>query len=276
MDIEAAGLIGWALLAIAMLAAGAAGGFVAGLLGVGGGIVIVPVLDLLLGRLGIPDEWRMHVAVATALATVIPTSISSTRAHHARGSVDWGLARRWAVPMLLGSFGGSLVAAQLPSRVLAAVFGFACVLIALKMLLPLDHVRLAKSPPRGASGWAIASVIGSVSSMMGIGGGSLSVPTMTLAGESIHRAVGTAAFFGFVISVPGTLGYLLARPEAALPTATVGLVSIVGLMFLAPATILTAPLGARTAHTMSRRTLTLTFGGFMSVVAARMLYRAFV
>jgi uncharacterized protein len=262
-------------LAVAMLGTGLIAGVIAGLLGVGGGIVIVPVLEYMLRFADVPSEWRMHVAIATSLATIIPTSISSAQAHHTRSAVDWPLARAWCVPMLIGAFAGSVMAAQAKSSVLSAVFGLVAALIALKMFLPLDHVRVSEQPPRGVIGGALATLIGGVSAMMGIGGGTLSVPAMTLAGQSIHRAVGTAAFFGLLISLPGTVGYLLAQPRAALPFATVGLVSLVGVALIAPGTILTAPLGAKIAHSLSRRTLSLAFGIFLFIVALRMLYRTF-
>jgi uncharacterized membrane protein YfcA len=261
---------------LAMLVTGLAAGLVAGLLGVGGGIVVVPVLEYALGFAGVAPEWRMHVAVATSLATIIPTALSSTRAHHARGAVDWSLARAWAPGILVGALAGSLVAAQVRSGILSLLFGVVAMAAALKMFLPLDDLRLAARVPRGLAGSGIAALIGALSAMMGIGGGTLSVPTMTMAGEPIHRAVGTAAFFGLLISVPGTVGYLLAQPPVTLPWLTVGLVSLVGVGLIAPGSMLTAPLGARLAHALSRRALSRIFGMFLFSVAARMLYRAWV
>ncbi len=261
--------------ALAMLVTGLAAGLIAGLLGVGGGIVVVPVLDYALGYAGVVPEWRMHVAVATSLATIIPTSISSTRAHHARGGVDWSLARSWGPGILIGALAGSLLAAQVRSSVLSGVFGFVALGAAIKMFLPLDHVRFATHVPRGPVGSGIAALIGAISAMMGIGGGTLSVPTMTMSGEPIHRAVGTAAFFGLLISAPGTVGYLFARPPVTMPWSTVGLVSVVGVALIAPGSMLAAPLGARLAHALSRRALSQVFGAFLCVVAVRMLYRTF-
>jgi uncharacterized membrane protein YfcA len=260
--------------ALAMVATGVIAGIIAGLLGVGGGIVLVPVLEWMLQYAGVPEAWRMHVAVATSLATIIPTSISSSRAHHARGAVDGELARAWAVPMLLGALTGALLAGRLPAAVLSGLFGIVALLVAVKMLLPLDGMRLAERPPRGVGGAAIGSTIGAVSAMMGIGGGTLSVPAMTLSGAPIHVAVGTAAFFGLVISLPGTVGYLFAEPGVAMPWGTVGLVSLVGFLLVSPATWLTAPLGARIAHALSRRALSIAFGAFLALVGARMLWRA--
>jgi uncharacterized protein len=260
---------------IAVLAAsGLLAGFAAGLLGVGGGIVTVPVLEYTLRFAGVPEEYRMHVAVATSLAAIIPTSISSARTHHARGALDVELAKRWALPMFVAAFLGSLLAARAPLAVLAGVFGTVAVAIALKMFLPFEHLRASDQVPRGPGGAALASLIGGVSAVMGIGGGTLTVPTLNLCGYPIHRAVGTASFFGIVISIPGTVGYLLAEPPVHLPWATVGYVSLVGLAVIAPGSMLTAALGARAAHALSRQRLSQAFGVFLLVVGSRMLYRA--
>jgi uncharacterized membrane protein YfcA len=260
---------------IAILAAsGVLAGFAAGMLGVGGGIVTVPVLEYSLRFAGVPEEYRMHVAVATSLAAIIPTSISSARTHHSRGAVDWQLAKSWGAAMVVGAGAGSVLASHAPLAVLAGVFGSVALLIAAKMLLPLDHLRVADNVPRGAGGALLGGLIGGVSAMMGIGGGTLTVPTLNLCGFPIHRAVGTAAFFGIFISIPGTVGYLLARPPVDLPWATVGFVSLVGLAVIAPGSMLTATLGARVAHSLSRRRLSQAFGLFLLVVGVRMLYRA--
>lgn len=260
----------------AMLATGVVAGFIGGLLGVGGGIVIVPVLEFALQFVGVPPEQRMHVAVATSLATIIPTSISSARAHHRRGAVDWDVVKAWGPGMLIGALLGSLIAARAPIFVLTAIFGGVALIVAIKMSLPLDHVRWRESVPRGVGGSLLATVIGAISAMMGIGSGTISVPTMTLLGATIHRAVGTAAFFGLLVSVPGTLGYLLAKPETPLGGATIGLVSLIGVALIAPGSMWTAPLGARVAHALSKRALSRVFGAFLLIVAARMLYRSFV
>jgi uncharacterized membrane protein YfcA len=260
---------------IAVLAvSGVLAGFVAGMLGVGGGIVTVPVLEYSLRFAGVPDRWSMHVAVATSLAAIIPTSIMSARTHHSRGAVDWDLAKRWGAWMVAGALCGSSIAARAPQATLAGVFGTVALLIAAKMLLPLDDLRIARDVPRGAGGMALGGIIGAVSATMGIGGGTLTVPTLNLCGYPIHRAVGTASFFGILISIPGTVGYLLARVEGQLPWGTIGLVSLVGLAVIAPGSMLTAPLGARVAHALSKRRLAQAFGVFLALVGARMLYRA--
>lgn len=257
-----------------LVGCGLLGGFAAGLLGVGGGIITVPVLEYALRFAGVEPEYRMHVAVATSLAAIIPTSVSSARLHHAHGAVDWTLARQWGVPMLLAAFAGSLLASRAPREILAGVFGIVALVVAVKMLLPLDEWRIARDAPRGTAGAAASAVIGGVSAVMGIGAGTLAVPALNVCGYSIHRAVGTAAFFGLLISVPGTLGYLIAQPATNLPWLSVGFVSFVGLAIIAPGSMLTATWGARAAHSLSRRKLSIAFGAFLLCVGARMFYRA--
>ncbi|MDH4049598.1 MAG: sulfite exporter TauE/SafE family protein [Gammaproteobacteria bacterium] len=264
------------LFAVAMLLTGAIGGLLAGLLGIGGGIVIVPVLDTALSLYGTDPAIRMQVAVATSLATIIPTSISSSRAHHRRNSVDIELVRRWAVFVLIGSVAGAFIAAQVHSRVLSLVFAIMAFLIALKMLLPTEGRIFAKEVPRGILMPVVPAFIGTISSMMGIGGGTLSVATLTLLNQSIHRAVGTAALLGLVISLPGTIGYMIAGfGDPRLPPGSLGFVNLIGFALIAPATWLAAPLGAALAHRMSQRQLNLSFGAFLLLVSLRMLGRGF-
>ena len=260
-------------MAAAMLGTGAVGGVLAGLLGVGGGIVIVPVLDYMLGVIGVDASVRMHMAVATSLATIVPTAVTSSRAHARRGAVDGELAAAWAIPIALGALVGTAIAARLSSAVLTAVFAVVALAIAMKMILPFDAWRLGARVPRGWRAAPIPISIGFVSTLMGIGGGTVSVPVMTLYGEPIHKAVGTAALFGLFISLPGTLGFLLAGAGASRPWGTIGLVSLPGVLLIAPTTMLCAPLGARIAHALSRRKLAVVFGVFLGLVALRMLYR---
>jgi uncharacterized membrane protein YfcA len=158
---------------------------------------------------------------------------------------------------------------------LAAVFGVVALLAALKMLLPLDNVVLRPSLPEGIAGAALPAFIGAISAMMGIGGGTMSVPTMTLCGEPVHKAVGTAALLGLWIALPATLGYLLAQVPAlsTMPPLTIGFVSLPGFALIAPISWLVAPLGARLAHSLDRRKLSGAFGVFLFAVAIRMLLR---
>jgi uncharacterized protein len=258
-----------------LIATSLVAGTLAGLLGVGGGIVIVPALEFLLRYAGVEPDARMHLAVATSLATIIPTSITSLRSHHRRGAVDWSLVRSWALPMLAASLAASILAARASSGVLTAIFGFVALLVSVKMFLPLDHWRIADQVPRGLGGGIVASGIGGVSAVMGIGGGTLGVPLLTLTGSPIHKAVGTASTFGLLISIPGTLGFLFVSPSEPVPVGTVGYVSLLGFLVIAPGAMLMAPVGARLAHALDKRTLSQAFGVFLFIVAARMLYRSF-
>ena len=266
----------WLILAVAMLATGCVAGVLAGLFGIGGGIVIVPVLESTLGFLGVDPAIRMHVAVATSLATIIPTSIASARAHHRRGAVDVDIVKRWALFVLIGSLLGTYVASQLHSNMLAIVFATLALLVAIKMTLFPETRNITESVPRGPLVMLIPTAIGGFSSMMGIGGGTFSVMTLTLFGQPIHRAVGTAALFGLVISLPGTIGFIATgMADARVPPGSLGYVSLIGFALIAPATVLTAPLGAKLAHGFSERKLSLVFGIFLLIASLRLYYRAF-
>jgi uncharacterized protein len=210
------------------------------------------------------------------MATIVPTAVASSRAHASRDAVDFAVVQRWAVPIVVGALVGSVAASRVDGKALAALFGAVALLSAVKMLLPLDRVVLRPSLPGGIAGALVPAFIGAISAMMGIGGGTLSVPAMTLCGEPVHKAVGTAALLGLWIALPATVGYLLARPVevAALPPLTIGYVSLVGFALVAPLSWLVAPLGARLAHSLDRRKLSAAFGLFLLVVSVRMLHRA--
>lgn len=267
----------WLLPVVAMLAAGCFAGALAGLFGIGGGIVLVPVLEAALELSGVDPAIRMHIAVATSLATIIPTSISSARAHHQRGAVDVSIVRRWAVFVLLGALLGAWLAAQLHSRVLAMVFASFALLVALKLVFYPETRNLTDEVPRGPLVPLIPTAIGTCSSMMGIGGGTFSVMTLTLFGEAIHKAVGTAALFGLVISLPGTIGFVVTGwGDPRLPSGNLGYVNLIGFALIAPATIATAPLGAKIAHSFSAKKLSVLFGMFLVIASARLYYQAFM
>ena len=267
----------WLILGMAMLATGAVAGVLAGLFGIGGGIVIVPVLETALGFVGVDPAIRMHIAVATSLATIIPTSISSARAHHQRGAVDVEIVKRWTIFVLLGALLGAWIASQVHSNVLAVVFATLAFLVAMKMLLLPSSRNLTEDVPRGPLVTVIPTAIGCFSTMMGIGGGTFSVMTLTLFNEPIHRAVGTAALFGLVISLPGMLGFVVAGwGDPRLPAGSLGFVSLLGFVCIAPATVLAAPVGARIAHAFSAQRLNMLFGIFLIIASLRLYYRAFV
>ena len=265
------------LLAVAMLATGCVAGIMAGLFGIGGGIVIVPVLEFSLGLVGVDPAIRMHVAVATSLATIIPTSISSARAHHQRQAVDMTIVKRWAVFVLIGALAGAWIASQVHSRVLAIVFATLALLVALKMILFPTSRNLTEDVPRGPLVAVIPAAIGCLSSMMGIGGGTFSVMTLTMFNQPIHRAVGTAALLGLVISLPATIGFVVAGwNDIRVPPGSLGYVSLIGFALIAPATVLTAPLGAKMAHSFSEKKLSVLFGVFLVIAATRLFYGAFL
>ena len=265
------------LLGVAMLATGCVAGVMAGLFGIGGGIVIVPVLEFTLGFLGVGPAIRMHVAVATSLATIIPTSIASARAHHQRNAVDLDIVKRWAMFVLIGALAGAWIAAQVHSRVLAMVFASLALLIALKMMLLPESRNLTDEVPHGPLVPVIPTAIGCLSSMMGIGGGTFSVMTLTLFNQPIHRAVGTAALLGLVISLPGTIGFIVTGwSDVRVPPGSLGYVSLIGFALIAPATVMTAPIGAKIAHSFSEKKLSMLFGVFLVLAAARLFYKAFV
>jgi uncharacterized membrane protein YfcA len=262
-------------LALGLVIAGVVGGLVAGMLGVGGGIVVVPILYHVLAALGVDESVRMHIAVGTSLATIIPTSFSSASAHNKKGAVDWDLLKRWAVPMLLGVLAGSALAAYVRGQTLSLIFAAVALPIALHFALWGDKKRIADHLPGGTLGLALPFGIGGVSTMMGIGGGTVGVPTLTLCGYPIHRAVGTASAFGAIISVPGTIGAILAGWYAGgLPPYSLGYVNLLGFLLIAPVSFFMAPAGAHLAHLTDKNRLRMVFALFIAITAARMLWDA--
>lgn len=253
--------------------AGLVGGTVAGLLGVGGGIVLVPVLYQTLGFLGIDEAVRMPLAVGTSLATIIPTSIRSTLSHNKKGAVDWAMLKAWAIPTVVGVLGGTWLAAVIGGRGLTTVFAAGAGALGLFMLLGREEWRLGDGVPGGLWSWVLALANGCLSVMMGIGGGTFGVTVMTLFGVPIHRAVATAAGFGLIIALPGTVGMIVSGWNAAgLMPFSLGYVNLIGLALIVPATMLSAPWGVAIAHRLSRRTLRLAFGAFLCATALRMAW----
>jgi uncharacterized protein len=243
-------------------------GVLAGLLGVGGGIVVVPVLYLLFSALGIDDDVRMHVAVGTSLAIIIPTSIRSLRAHAARGAFDNDIFRLWAPGMFLGAAMGSWAATLADFEVLTSIFGCIALLVSLQMGFGSPAWRLADTLPRAPWSWLTSLGIGGLSAMMGIGGGTLSVPVLSLFATPIHKAVGTASAFGLVISLPATVGFILGGLSAqGLPP-----VNILGLVLIVPTTLLAVPLGVKLAHRLQPAGLRRAFGVFLGLTSIRMLW----
>ena len=256
-----------------LLGAGAVAGFLGGLLGIGGGIIMIPALFSLLELWGIGLENRMHIAVATSLLVIVGTSISSARAHHKRGSVDWAIVKSWVVVILLGSLLGSFTAQALDSTVLIFAFVFMGVLMAIKMILPLDDKRLGDHLPSGFGGIVYPGISGWASAILGIGGGIFNVPYMTLYGVPIQRAVGTAAFCGLISSLGGGAGFLLSSPENPVDLwGLVGYVHLPSVLGLVSASVIAAPFGAAAAHAVSKRTLSVLFGIFIVIAITRLLF----
>lgn len=260
-------------LVVALSVTGVIAGLMAGLLGVGGGIVIVPVLYHLFTLLGIDESVKMHVAVGTSLATIIPTSLRSARTHANKGNLDTALLKSLAPSLLFGVLVGTLVSGLVSGQVLSLVFGVIGLLVAANMAISKDPGALADTLPKGIVRHSIGTGIGGFSTLMGIGGGTLSVPVLTRCQVPMHRAVGTAAAIGIFISVPGALGFLIngwGVPDR--PPFSLGYVNLIGFALIVPMTLWTAPIGARIAHAINARLLRQLFAVFLLITAVRMLY----
>jgi len=248
-------------------------GMLAGLLGVGGGIVIVPVLYHVFGSLGIDAEIRMHLAVGTSLATIIVTSIRSSLAHQRKGSFDVALFRRWSPGIFIGVLVGTWLANRVDFTVLTATFAVVALFVSLYMgLYDKNRQRLKTTLDRPGTA-ILTTPIGLLSAMMGIGGGTLSVPIMTWFGVPIHRAVGTAAGLGLVIAIPGVIGFMIGGSGAAgLPPLSIGYVNWLGFALIVPASMLAVPLGTRLAHALNPQPLRKVFALFLGLTAIRMFW----
>ncbi len=255
-----------------LTATGLFAGVLAGLLGVGGGIVIVPMLYYVFSYLDIPEAVRMHLAVGTSLATINVTSIRSVLAHRRRGGFDQQIFRDWLPGMVVGVLLGTWLATLANFDTLVLVFGVVALLVATHMAFGRRSWHLRQQVPHGLSAWPLTLIIGALSAMMGIGGGTLSVPAMSLCNVPIHRAVGTAAGFGLVIALPATLGLIIGGWSVpGLPAGSLGYVSLPGFAVIAVATVMTAPLGARLAHALDPEPLRRAFALFLGLTALRML-----
>lgn len=261
------------LLAVALVATGVVAGIIAGLLGVGGGIVIVPVLYYMFTALKIDPAVLMHVAVGTSLATILATGSSSTWAHYKRGSVDMELLKRWWWAIALGVIAGATLAGNISGGALTLVFGFVALAVSANMMFRKDGAHLAENLPGTPVKEVLGFLIGGISVMMGIGGGTLGVPTLTLFNYPIRKAVGTAAAIGLIIAVPGTLLSIYFGWDAAgRPPFSLGFVNLVGFILIIPASTYAAPLGARIAHAIDPAKLKLVFALFLGFTGLRMIY----
>lgn len=252
---------------------GICAGFLAGLLGIGGGMIMVPFMTIILESQGFPADYVVKMAVATSLATICFTSLSSVRAHHKRGAVLWPVAPVLAPGILVGSLIGAQIAVALPTKVLGMVFSLFIAFSATQMFLDRKP-KPTRTLPGPAGMFGMGGVIGLLSSVVGAGGAFVSVPFMTWCNIKIHQAVATSAALGFPIALAGTLGYILAGQSLPdMPPGAFGYVYVPGLLVIATASISTAPLGARTAHSMDIRPLKRAFAVVLYLLAAYFLMR---
>jgi uncharacterized membrane protein YfcA len=265
-------------LALLLVAVGAVAGFLAGVFGIGGGAILVPVFYECFRLAGVPLEVRMPLCIGTSLAIIIPTSIRSWRAHYLRGAVDGEILKVWWLPVLTGVIAGSFTARYAPERLFKIVFVTVAWSAAARLLLARASWKFGDDLPRGPLMKLYGFGVGILSTLMGIGGGLFSNLLMTIYGRPIHQAVATSSALAVLISIPGALGYVYAGwPAAAhypeitalqLPFA-LGYVSLIGAVLVMPTSLLTAPLGVRAAHAMSKRSLELAFGTYLFIVGGR-------
>jgi len=274
MNMDWATIIGYWPFVLGMLATGVVSGVAAGLLGIGGGAVIVPALSSALLWMGFDSDVVQHVAVGTSLAIIIPTGIMSARAHHKRGALDIEVFKLWAPFIVAGTFIGGLMAGWYSGDVLRIVFAVMAFVIAANIVFSfqtklMGHLHSSKPTHRGA-----AFVVGYLSSLMGIGGGSLTVPTLVAFGQTMHKAVGTSAAIGVAIALSGTLGFLISGWGVDdLPPLSVGYINIVALVLVGAMAAVCAPLGAALAHKLDQKTLKYVFAAFLVAVGLNMLWK---
>jgi uncharacterized protein len=265
-------------LALLLVAVGALSGVLAGVFGVGGGAILVPVFYECFRLASVPVEVRMPLCIGTSLAIIIPTSIRSWRAHQARGAVDTEILKSWRLPVLIGVVAGSVTARYAPERLFKIVFVGVAWSAAARLLLARENWKFGDDLPRGPLMKIYGFMVGLLSTLMGIGGGLFLNLVMTFYGRPIHQAVATSAALAVLVSILGALGYVYAGwPAAAhypdvaalqLPFA-LGYVSLIGTLLVMPTSLLTAPLGVRVAHAMSKRALETAFGCYLFIVGGR-------
>ncbi|MEP5382225.1 MAG: sulfite exporter TauE/SafE family protein [Shimia thalassica] len=262
-------------MALMLMAIGGFAGVLAGLLGVGGGIVLVPAFFYAFASLGYEGPQLMQVCLATSLATIIVTSIRSVLGHNKKGAVDWDILKTWAPGIAVGAILGMMVASSLRSTTLQGIFGCLAIVIGLYMGFGRSEWRLGQAMPKGILRAILSPVVGFLSVLMGIGGGSFGVPLMSLYNTPIHRAVATAAGFGVIIAVPSVAGFLLVEIDPAKrPPFTAGAVNVPAFLLVIAMTLTTAPLGVKLAHAMDPKPLKRVFAVFLTLVAVNMLRKA--
>jgi uncharacterized protein len=260
-------------LVAALLVLGAVVGFAAGLLGIGGGMLLVPFMTMILGARGFPIEHVVHVAIATSLSTIMFTSLSSVRAHHARRAVLWPVVWLLAPGIVIGSWVGPWIGAQLNPSALALFFAVFVAFSATQMLFDRKPAA-TRELPRGPGMFGAGSVIGVLSGLVGAGGGFISVPFMTWCNVKIHNAVATSAALGFPIALAGTLSNIYHGMKVDLPIGSLGFIYLPALLVIAAASVTTAPWGARTAHKLPVKTLKKVFALILYTLSGYMLYKA--
>ena len=264
------------LLAASLVVIGAISGVIAGFLGVGGGIVIVPFLYFLFAAIGIDDQVRMHMAVGTSLATFLPTASVSALAHNRRGSVDVGLLKRWGISIFLGVVIGASIGSFVEGAILTAAFATLAILIATHFLFGREDFRLSNRLPSGIGLQSAGAIIGGISAMIGIGGGTMSVPYLAAFGYPIARAVGTAAAIGLIIGVPGAIVFAIAGFGMPLrPAYSLGYVSLTAFALISLGTIFAAPVGVRLAHHVGAHILRRAFAVFLVATSVHMYWGLF-
>lgn len=260
---------------ILLLVIGGVAGVLAGLLGVGGGIVLVPAFFYAFQTLGFDGPQLMQMCLATSLATIVVTSVRSVLSHNRKGAVDWTVLKGWMPGIVIGAVLGMLAAASLRSQTLQGLFGVLGIIVGLYMIGGRSTWRLGEAMPTGPLRAVQSVVLGFFSVLMGIGGGSFGVPLMSLYAMPIHRAVATAAGFGVIIAVPSVLGFLFLQiPPDQKPPLTIGAVNLVAFAVVIAMTLITTPWGVRLAHAMDPKPLKRAFGAFLLLVALNMLRKA--
>ncbi|MEO1563973.1 MAG: sulfite exporter TauE/SafE family protein [Pseudomonadota bacterium] len=263
------------ILAITLLAiAGATAGLLAGLLGVGGGMVLVPAFFYIFTTLGFEFDGLMQVCLATSLATIIVTALLSVRSHHSHGTVEWTILKRWAIPVGIGALLGMLATGALRNDALIIIFAILALALAAVMGLGVNWKPIRSEMPRGLPRAAMGLGTGFLSTLMGIGGGSIATPIMLLHGVSIHRAISTAAGFGFLIAVPAVIGFLAIPTNPMAPPGTIGAVNIPAALAVLAVSVFTTPIGAHLTHRINTQRLKKVFAIFLALVALNMMRRA--
>ena len=257
-------------LLIGLVIAAMVGGFIAGLLGVGGGIVIVPALFWLFSFINFDPLLAMHTAVGTSLATIIATSISSMSAHHRKSAVDWEVFKGWLPTMAIGALSGGIAAKFISAEALTLVFACLAILVAINLFRPVSLTLASQLPSRRKQG-VISGLIGFASALMGIGGGTFSVPTLVGYSFSTHRAVGTASALGLIIAVPATIGFIISGwGKSGLLPLSLGYVNLIAVLVILPFTVFFAPIGAKMAHKLPEGAIKKAFAIFLLITSLRM------